>query len=157
MSTDGHRSDHTCVVQSVTARVAGRVMTDVFAHHFGTPEQQVGVRTGDVLTYVHDHDIARDIAQVFTRAQYFAAIHLRERVAPSWLGIEPDTYPPSLLLRFALAPVVRADPVAQRTAGTTITPAHVAIRVGPVLWQVCDQQAAVALADAWTSCTRMLT
>ncbi|MGI8491672.1 MAG: hypothetical protein ACR2NJ_02790 [Acidimicrobiales bacterium] len=156
MSASPSPSSHSCVVQAITLRVAGDVVTEAFAHHFGTLEQEVGVRAGDVLTYVHYHDIARAVAEVHAQAERLARLELAATVSATWLHPEPGAYPPGVLLRFGTRPRTGLELVPRRALGAQVVPAHVAVRVGPVRWQVCDQRAAHALAQVWRHCARML-
>lgn len=151
-------SSHTSVIRSVTTRVAGRLATEAFAHHYGTPSQQVGVRAGDTLTYVTTGEAAAGIARAFTDA---LALAERQQLAwtasLTWLGIEPGTYPPTLLLRYGTPAASSVGYQPRREISGQIVPAHVWVRVGPVLWQICDRVAARRLAEVWTHCARLLT
>ncbi|PVZ08222.1 sigma-70 family RNA polymerase sigma factor [Actinomycetospora cinnamomea] len=151
-------SSHTSVIRSVTTRVAGRLATEAFAHHYGTPSQQIGVRAGDTLTYVTTGDAAAGIARAFTDA---LALAERQQLAwtasLTWLGIEPGTYPPTLLLRYDTPAASSVGYQPRREISGQIVPAHVWVRVGPVLWQICDRVAARRLAEVWTHCARLLT
>lgn len=151
-------SSHTSVIRSVTTRVAGQLTTEAFAHHYGTPSQQVGVRAGDTLTYVTTGDAAAGIARAFTDA---LALAERQQLAwtasLTWLGIEPGTYPPTLLLRYGTPAASSVGYQPRREISGQIVPAHVWVRVGPVLWQICDRVAARRLAEVWTHCARLLT
>lgn len=151
-------SSHTSVIRSVTTRVAGQLTTEAFAHHFGTPSQQVGVRAGDTLTYVTTGEAAAGIARAFTDG---LALAERQQLAwtasLTWLGIEPGTYPPTLLLRYGTPAASSVGYQPRREISGRIVPAHVWVRVGPVLWQICDRVAARRLAEVWTHCARLLT
>ena len=151
-------SSHTSVIRSVTTRVAGQLTTEAFAHHYGTPCQQVGVRAGDTLTYVTTGEAAAGIARAFTDALALAERqHLAWSASLTWLGIEPGTYPPTLLLRYGTPAASSVGYQPRREISGQIVPAHVWVRVGPVLWQICDRVAARRLAEVWTHCARLLT
>lgn len=156
MSVDPN--SHTSVIRSVTTRVVGRLATEAFAHHYGTPSQQIGVRAGDTLTYVTTGGAAAGIARAFTDA---LALAERQQLAwtasLTWLGIEPGTYPPTLLLRYGTPAASSVGYQPRREISGQIVPAHVWVRVGPVLWQICDRVAARRLAEVWTHCARLLT
>ncbi|WP_433786948.1 sigma-70 family RNA polymerase sigma factor [Actinomycetospora sp. CA-101289] len=156
MSVD--HSSHTSVIRSVTTRVAGQLTTEAFAHHYGTPSQQVGVRAGDTLTYVTTSEAAAGLARSFTDGLALAERQqLTWTASLTWLGIEPGTYPPTLLLRYGTAPASSVGYQPRREISGQIVPAHVWVRVGPVLWQICDRVAARRLAEVWTHCARLLT
>ncbi|MFC5142019.1 sigma-70 family RNA polymerase sigma factor [Actinomycetospora rhizophila] len=151
-------SSHTSVIRSVTTRVAGQLTTEAFAHHFGTPSQQVGVRAGDTLTYVTTSKAASGIARAFTDGLALAERQqLVWSASPTWLGIEPGTYPPTLLLRYATPGSSSVGYQPRREISGQVVPAHVWVRIGPVLWQICDRLAARRLAEVWTHCARLLT
>jgi RNA polymerase sigma-70 factor, ECF subfamily len=150
-------SSHTSVIRSVTIRVAGQLATEAFAHHFGTPSQQVGVRAGDSLSYVTTKHAATAIARSFTDSRALAERQQLSAVVPlTWLGIEPGTYPPTLLTHYGTTPACRVGYQPRREISGQIVPAHVWVRVGPVLWQICDLAAARRLAEVWTRCARLL-
>ena len=151
-------SSHTSVIRSVTTRVAGQLTTEAFAHHFGTPSQQVGVRAGDTLTYVTTSEAAAAIARAFTDGLALAERQqLTWSASLTWLGIEPGTYSPTLLLRYGTPAASSVGYQPRRVISGQIVPAHVWVRVGPVLWQICDRVAARRLAEVWTHCARLLT
>ena len=147
----------TSVIRSVTTRVVGMITTEAFAHHFGTTSQQVGVRAGDTLSYVHTHRAAAEIARAFCDGLAVAERHrLPRRVQPRSVGIETAAVAPTLLLDFERVPQWTVGfQVAREISGQPV-PAHVWVRVGPVLWQVCDIVAAGRLAEVWSSCARLL-
>lgn len=148
----------TSVIRSVVSRVAGQISTEAFAHHFGTSSQQVGVRAGDTLTYVHAHGTAAAMARAFCDGLALAERHsMRWSVQPGPVGIEPTAVAPTLLLDFEQVPQWAVGfQVAREISGQPV-PAHVWVRVGPVLWQVCDIVAAGRLADVWSHYARLLT
>lgn len=78
-------------------------------------------------------------------------------MTPTWLGVTPGVYPPTLLLRHVAAPATALGWQPRRSISAQIVPAHVWVRVGPVLWQICDQVAADRLAQVWSHCARLLT
>lgn len=151
-------SSHTAVVRSVTIRVAGSLITEAFAHHFGTTSQQIGVRAGDTLSYVTTEVAATAIARAFTDGRALAERQQLATVAPpTWLGIEPGTYPPTLLTRYTGAPFCRVGYQPRREISGQVVPAHVWVRIGPVLWQICDLAAARRLEAVWTRCRGLST
>lgn len=154
---DARPGAHSSIIRSVSIRVAGGITTEAFAHHFGTTSQQVGVRAGDTLTYVHSHDTAVGIARAFSDGVAQAEAHgLRWSVSRTWLGVEPGTYPPTVMLRHTAAPATALGYQPQRAISGQTVPAHVWVRVGPVLWRVCDRIAADRLAHVWSSAARLL-
>ena len=150
-------SSLSCTVQTITVRVAGPVPTGVHVDHPATGEQQAGVRAGDVLTYLHHSRVAQVLAGVFQRAQRLAELQLPEQAAATWLHPEPGTYPAGVLLRFGSVPAVGLESVPRRRVRDQLEPQHLAARIGPLRWQICDQQAARALAHAWAQAHRALT
>lgn len=149
---------HGCVIRSVSIRVAGPVVTECFAHHFGTASQQVGVRAGDTLTYIEQPGAGAAIARVFCDALGVAdRVGLRVSVSPTWLGVEPGTWAPTLMQRHTTVPATAVGYQPRRAIDGQVVPAHVWVRVGPVLWQVCDRTALDRLALVWSSCARLLT
>src|SRR5438309_1366073 len=60
---------HASVITAATIRVAGQVPTDLTINHLGTPEQEASLRIGELLIYVKDPHIARQVAQLWTQAK----------------------------------------------------------------------------------------
>jgi hypothetical protein len=134
VSPDTERQSIISNVLAVVLRVAGGVITDVRPHAIGRPGRQVTARIGHALLYRSDPRTAGYIRQKWDASQYLAFKRLPEHVSQTWLAPEPDTYPLGIALR--LADAVR---VTSRWVGPhlqTRTPAHMAIRVDRLIFQV---------------------
>jgi hypothetical protein len=135
----------TSAVLAVILRVAGPVLTEVRAHAVGTPQRQVTARIGDVLVYLTDPRAAARIRQQWDAGQYLAVKRLPERATET--GVAPGSYTVGI--------TVRLDGVARITTrwvagGPSIgVPAHLRVRVGRLVWQVCDLEAWRRIGDAW--------
>lgn len=142
----------TSTVLAVHLRVAGPVIADVRAHAIGTPEKQVSARIGDALVYLTDRRTAARIRQQWDASQYIAVKRLPNE-APQFRSV-PDRYPMGLSVRLDGKTRISARWVA---GGRSIgVPPHLRVRVGRLLWQVCDLEAWRTIGDAWFDVQRYL-
>jgi hypothetical protein len=133
-------------VLTVVLRVAGPVETSVRPHALGYPERQVSVRIGDALIHLTDPKAAERIRQRWD-AGFAGALRLRRQVSQTWLQPRPGTYPVAVSVHLTREATIGSQFIAADT--DRHQPAHLAVRVDQLLWQVCDLTAWRAIGDAW--------
>ena len=76
-------------------------------------------------------------------------------MSATWLQPDPDAYPVTVAQRLGEA----SDVVVQWVPAQihTRTPAHLRVRVGTLVWQVCDRTAWEQISAAWWQAEQVLT
>jgi hypothetical protein len=144
----------TATVVAVIQRAAGHVTTAVTVHPIDRDQREAHIRIGDAVLWVRDAPVIQRIRQQWDASQYLSN-RLRGAVSATWLQPDPDAYPISVAQRLGEA----TDVAVQWLGGKlhTRTPPHLRIRVGTLVWQVCDRTAWTTISQAWWQAEKLLT
>lgn len=144
----------TTTVLAVIQRAAGDVATAVTVHQVDRVQREVTIRIGDAVLWVRDIPVIQRLRQQWDASRHLSS-RLRRKVSATWLAPDPDAHPISVAQRLGEA----TDVAVQWIGGTlrTRTPPHLRVRVGALVWQVCDQTAWTTISDAWWQAELVLT
>lgn len=140
------------VVTGLVVRVAGIVPVRIDLTHAGTVEQQLGLSTGKVLVFMRSGITARAIADGWAAA----AVQARP-LRPAITGqrrLPVGACPVTAMVELGGAPEVTATFEPARAGGAS--PALLRVRIGVLMWEVCDATAYVSLGRAWRHAARLL-
>lgn len=146
-------SRYASVITSATVRVAGQTPVDIGVSHLGAPEQEVSLRTGELLIYVSDPGVTELVIAAWRQSRPIIGA-LPQVAAVSRLHIPARVGLCGLIVRLSGTPVCGGSWMPAR-AGVA-QPAHVRLDVGPVAFQICDQAAWHTLGRAWATVHRQL-
>ncbi|ANY06929.1 hypothetical protein [Pseudonocardia sp. HH130630-07] len=142
-------------MMGMVLRVAGPVAVRVDMRFAGTPERQLGLSLGPVLVYMRSHFVAARIARQWAAAAPLVAPlptvlagRKREVMAPT------GPWSTAVMVRLNGVPNVTGG-VIEPQAGTEAS-RMLRMRVGPLVWEVCDAEAYAALLRGWKLAEQML-
>jgi hypothetical protein len=142
-------------VMGMVLRVAGPVACRVDMQFAGAPERQLGLSMGTVLIYLRSHYTALKIARAWSSAAPLAA-SLAPVLTGSKRGVMAPTGPWSTatMVRLNGSPNVTGGLI-EPVAGTKAT-RMLRMRVGPLVWELCDGAAFAATVKGWKLAADML-
>jgi hypothetical protein len=141
------------VITTATVRVAGETQIDIGVSHLGAPEQEVSLRTGELLIYLRDPGVAQLVVNAWRQSRPLVGA-LPHVAAISRLHLTPRVGMVGVIARLGGTPFCGASWVPSR-AGVA-EPDHIRLDVGPVSLQICDHAAWHALGRAWLTVHRHL-
>jgi hypothetical protein len=134
-------------VLNVTLRIVGPVKVRVITVSTDLNDVQASAMIGNVLCRVYSRQTAQHIRQCWQHASHLAE-RLPERINPAWLGSSPNPYANvAAVIGLGGKPVATAAYIPVNT--TLRAPQHLRMVVGPVVWEVCDQEAFTSIARGW--------
>lgn len=142
-------------VMGMVLRVAGPVAYRVDMQFAGTPERQLGLSMGMVLIYLRSHYTAVKVARAWSSAAPLVA-----SLPPVLPGARRSVMAPkgpwstAMMVRLGGAPNVTGGLV-EPVAGTEAT-RMLRMRVGPLVWELCDAAAYAATLKGWKLAADML-
>jgi hypothetical protein len=129
-------------VISVTVRAVNQIQGTLHLVDGGTPQAYVSATIGDVLIYVRSLETARHLLAGWNEAEYVAK-RLPKKISRRWLGVAAEDYTSTAVVRFAGYPAFTSVHMgARKDIGV---PEHARMQFGPLVWQVCDQDAYVSI------------
>jgi hypothetical protein len=144
----------TATVMAVIQRAAGQVATRVTVHQVDHFQHEAHIRIGDAVLWVRDVPVIQRIRQQWDASQHFS-VKLRDAVSSTWLRPDPNAHPISVAQRLGEATDVASQWIGVNVA--TGTPPHLRVRIGALIWQVCDRTAWTTIGEAWWQAEQMLT
>lgn len=144
---------HASTITAATIRVAGQVPTDISLRHLGTPEQEASLHVGELLIYLRDPYIARQVAQLWAQAKA-ATSALPNVIGPSRLHLAPRVGLVGVIVRLGGDPKCTTTWIPGQPG--VAYPAHVRVEVGPIKWEICDRAAWHSIGRAWALLDRQL-
>jgi len=146
-------SDDTTHVMSVTVRVAGKAYTEVSQRRVGK-KLTVTMTTGPIVCTVWDPYLTiGHVRDHWLETAMLLAMRLPERVDPRLAQAGTDT-PVGIVVRLDGFPACGSAWVTARRE--TRTPAHLLVRVGPLVFQILDKSAYTAMTAAWTKAWKLI-
>lgn len=135
-------------VVAAVFRVTGEVPIATRTYALGTPEQQITIRLGDAVLYLHHAAVAHRINRRWQDGLFLAWQHLPRLLTPTALGAVPGTYPAAVAQRLTdLADLTVTWCPARPTSPV---PPHLHAELGVLTWQVCDFLAWHRIGQAWS-------
>ncbi|MBC3190981.1 hypothetical protein H7X46_07890 [Pseudonocardia sp. C8] len=142
-------------VLGMVVRVAGPVACRVDMRFAGTPQRQLGLSMGPVLIYLQSQYTAARVARQWRSAAPLVA-SLPTVLAGRRRGVMTAGGPWSTatMIRLGGAPTVSGGLVEPRPGSEAAVVLR--MRVGPLVWELCDAAAYTATVRGWTLAAQML-
>lgn len=141
----------TTQVEQVRIRLLGQMPTRVDLSEHGTPQARVHLTFGGTLVHIRHRSVARLIREVWEAAGVYGH-RLPAQAPPTMLGPTQGTGPVAAVVTLGESVPVNAELVAIQE----LRRRAIAVRVGPIVWQILDKHAFYAGLQAWSQVESLL-